>query len=325
MHCLNAPASAAGPCRRPRHAVDSAGHAARTSHRTPHARRCHAPVTATAPRPIRREAQGPAPGLRLAYQAQRTVNPCWGHVHRPNTQAAGDMASWSSTTKLMPRSFYREQWKAGRLQRQHLQAVIAHAQAATTVEALTAALDQSAPATPRPTSWCCPCTQQAPGAERATLSARLPHRARPDTGCAGTHHDRAQTGVMAAATRCCTTWSAGTWVCSRATVATVHRREVAPCPPHRAPRPNATNSPLLRRLLCTCRWAGGTKVPCHGRDFPDGRTPGDAAPSAAGNESGCQPWPELGVTDAGVRRRVAGQPGADRPDCQRRASRRRRG
>jgi len=75
VHCLNAPASAAGPCRRPRHAVDSAGHAARTSHRTPHARRCHAPVTATAPRPIRREAQGPALGLRLAYQAQRTFHP----------------------------------------------------------------------------------------------------------------------------------------------------------------------------------------------------------------------------------------------------------
>ena len=77
------------------------------------------------------------------------VNPYWGHVMQPITRAAAELGSQCGTRLLMPRSFYREQWRAGKLRHSHLQAAISAAGASCTVDALIAALDEPAPPLPQ--------------------------------------------------------------------------------------------------------------------------------------------------------------------------------
>jgi uncharacterized protein YbcC (UPF0753/DUF2309 family) len=74
------------------------------------------------------------------------VNPYWGFVDRPLPQVAARLSSLSGTRLLMPRSFYREQWRSGELNAIHLQAAIDAAGAAVSVEQLIASLDQPATA-----------------------------------------------------------------------------------------------------------------------------------------------------------------------------------
>ncbi len=48
------------------------------------------------------------------------VNPYWGHLERPIETAAANLAALAGSPMLMPRSWYREQWQAGRITQAHL-------------------------------------------------------------------------------------------------------------------------------------------------------------------------------------------------------------
>jgi uncharacterized protein YbcC (UPF0753/DUF2309 family) len=69
------------------------------------------------------------------------VNPYWGHLERPVAAAAAQLAALSGSPMLMARDFFRQQWHAGQVGRQHLQAAITAAESAETVETLLASLD----------------------------------------------------------------------------------------------------------------------------------------------------------------------------------------
>jgi len=64
------------------------------------------------------------------------VNPYWGHLERPIASAAAHIAALAGSPMLMPRSWYREQWQAGRIKKADLQAAIDAAGAACTVDEL---------------------------------------------------------------------------------------------------------------------------------------------------------------------------------------------
>ncbi len=68
------------------------------------------------------------------------VNPYWGHLERPIAAAAAQLAGLSGSPMLMQRRWYREQWQAGRLGRQHLEAAIRAAGAVCSVDELVADL-----------------------------------------------------------------------------------------------------------------------------------------------------------------------------------------
>jgi uncharacterized protein len=68
------------------------------------------------------------------------VNPYWGQLERPMPAAAAQLAALSGSPMLMPRPWFRAQWDAGRVGRDHLQAAIDAAGADCTVEELVAAL-----------------------------------------------------------------------------------------------------------------------------------------------------------------------------------------
>lgn len=73
------------------------------------------------------------------------VNPFWGWVDRPMAQAAAELGVLSGTKMLMAREAAREQWQAGALRREHLQAVLDEAGSALPVDALVAALQVPTP------------------------------------------------------------------------------------------------------------------------------------------------------------------------------------
>ena len=49
------------------------------------------------------------------------VNPYWGFVSEPIRTVAARIQSYSGSRMVMPRTFYRGQWKAGSLRAEHLQ------------------------------------------------------------------------------------------------------------------------------------------------------------------------------------------------------------
>ncbi len=73
------------------------------------------------------------------------VNPYWGQLERPISQAAAQLAGLSGSTMLMPREWFAEQWRAGRVGAEHLRAAITAAGVHTTVAELVASLDAPAP------------------------------------------------------------------------------------------------------------------------------------------------------------------------------------
>ncbi len=73
------------------------------------------------------------------------VNPYWGQLERPIAQAAAQLAGLSGSTMLMPRAWFAEQWRAGRIGAEHLQAAIDADRADITVAELVASLDAPAP------------------------------------------------------------------------------------------------------------------------------------------------------------------------------------
>jgi len=69
------------------------------------------------------------------------VNPYWGFLDQPIEYAAAKLATLSGTRLCMPRSFYRQQWQSGRVQRKHLEHAIRVTGAACTCEELLTSLD----------------------------------------------------------------------------------------------------------------------------------------------------------------------------------------
>ena len=53
------------------------------------------------------------------------VNPFWSLTHRPLPEVAGELAALSGARLLMPREWYAEEWRAGRLRTEHLREAIA--------------------------------------------------------------------------------------------------------------------------------------------------------------------------------------------------------
>ncbi len=69
------------------------------------------------------------------------VNPYWGQLKRPIAVAAAQLAALSGSPLLMSREGFRQQWQAGEVGRQHLQAAITAAASTETVDTLLASLD----------------------------------------------------------------------------------------------------------------------------------------------------------------------------------------
>lgn len=69
------------------------------------------------------------------------VNPYWGRLEQPIATAAAQLAVMSGSPMLMSRDRFREQWQAGQVGREHLQAAITAAGSAETVDTLLASLD----------------------------------------------------------------------------------------------------------------------------------------------------------------------------------------
>jgi uncharacterized protein len=53
------------------------------------------------------------------------VNPFWSRTDRPLPRVAGDLAALSGATLMMPRKWYAEEWRSGRLRSEHLREAIA--------------------------------------------------------------------------------------------------------------------------------------------------------------------------------------------------------
>ena len=70
------------------------------------------------------------------------VNPYWGFVDQPTAQAAKHLRQLSGTPLVMPRSFYRGEWQAGRVTQAHLQSAIDAANATSKVDELIDSLTQ---------------------------------------------------------------------------------------------------------------------------------------------------------------------------------------
>src|SRR5262249_39690783 len=53
------------------------------------------------------------------------VNPFWPLTFRPIAEVAGELASLSGATLLMPRQWYAQEWRAGRLRSEHIREAVA--------------------------------------------------------------------------------------------------------------------------------------------------------------------------------------------------------
>lgn len=76
------------------------------------------------------------------------VNPFWGMVDQPFPEVAAKLRSLSGARLLMPRVWYREAYREGRLHDRHLVAAIELADARTSLDDLRALLDRDEPSTP---------------------------------------------------------------------------------------------------------------------------------------------------------------------------------
>lgn len=78
------------------------------------------------------------------------VNPCWGFIDKPFPDVAASLAAFSGATMLMPRSWYRDQYRAGRFTDADLEAVLKRAGDARPLTQLLAALARDPQ---EPTPW----------------------------------------------------------------------------------------------------------------------------------------------------------------------------
>jgi uncharacterized protein YbcC (UPF0753/DUF2309 family) len=77
------------------------------------------------------------------------VNPFWSRTGRPFPRVAGDLAALSGARLLMPRAWYAEEWREGRLRVEHLREAIAESGVDVTEEHLTALFWIDEPRPPR--------------------------------------------------------------------------------------------------------------------------------------------------------------------------------
>ncbi len=66
------------------------------------------------------------------------VNPFWPRTGKPISEVAGDLAALSGAHLLMPRKWYAEEWRAGRIRSEHVQEAIAESGTEVTEEDLLA-------------------------------------------------------------------------------------------------------------------------------------------------------------------------------------------
>jgi uncharacterized protein len=76
------------------------------------------------------------------------VNPYWGHLDQHVAEAAAELGARSGARLTMPRAYYRAQWEAGRVRREHVTAAARAAGANATVEELLAFVQQDEPPMP---------------------------------------------------------------------------------------------------------------------------------------------------------------------------------
>ena len=69
------------------------------------------------------------------------VNPYWGHLERPITAAAAHLAALAGSPMLMPRSWFRDHWQAGRITKAQLSEAIEATGAHCTADELVADLN----------------------------------------------------------------------------------------------------------------------------------------------------------------------------------------
>lgn len=78
------------------------------------------------------------------------VNPCWGFIDKPFPEVAASLAAFSGATMLMPRSWYRDQYRAGRFTDADLEVVLKRANDTRPLTQLLAALARDPQ---EPTPW----------------------------------------------------------------------------------------------------------------------------------------------------------------------------
>jgi uncharacterized protein YbcC (UPF0753/DUF2309 family) len=66
------------------------------------------------------------------------VNPFWPHTHKPFPRVAGELAALSGARLLMPRAWYADEWRSGRLRSEHVREAIAESGADVTEDDLLA-------------------------------------------------------------------------------------------------------------------------------------------------------------------------------------------
>lgn len=77
------------------------------------------------------------------------VNPLWERTTEPLPAVAAELAALSGARLLMPRAWYAEAWREGRLRREHLRAAVARAGGHVTEERLVSLLEGREPPVPR--------------------------------------------------------------------------------------------------------------------------------------------------------------------------------
>lgn len=77
------------------------------------------------------------------------VNPFWGFTDSTPQDVSARLSALAGSRLLMPRAWYREQWRAGRLNAEHLREAVAQLGSARGVEHLTASLEAEPTATER--------------------------------------------------------------------------------------------------------------------------------------------------------------------------------
>src|SRR5262249_28292091 len=77
------------------------------------------------------------------------VNPFWSCTDTPLPKLAAQLAALSGARLLIPRAWYAQEWRQGRLKPEHLREAIAETGADTTEEELTALFWIAEPTPPR--------------------------------------------------------------------------------------------------------------------------------------------------------------------------------
>ncbi|MFT3700078.1 MAG: DUF2309 domain-containing protein [Kofleriaceae bacterium] len=89
---------------------------------------------------LKKDVEGACQTIAPTWPLDRfiAVNPFWPRTNAPIAQVAGDLAALSGARLLMPRSWYAEEWRAGRFSSEHLREAIEESGADVTEDDLIA-------------------------------------------------------------------------------------------------------------------------------------------------------------------------------------------